>query len=229
MTSQVSWQEFEAWLQEGLQTVKEVPNGDFFEVSRKLGLDPLKDYGEADLSSADLSHANLAGVNFQRTNLSSADLSNANLQNANLGYANLQGANLQGANLQQADLSHANLEAANLQGAIVDAATRFPKALDLSAFGLIGLSETAPNSAPVSSFAVNVLVPDFAAGTPMVANYFGKKVLVTYGQDVVVPPAPEKIERAAPGSYSITAFLKPRQQPGYIPKARLHQSPDDPS
>jgi hypothetical protein len=221
MTSQVSWQEFEVWLQEGLQTVKEVSNSDFFEVSRKLGLDPLKDYAEADLSSVDLSHANLAGANFQRTNLSGADLGNANLQNANLGYANLQGANLQGANLQQADLSHTNLEAANLQGAIVDAATKFPEGLNFSESGLVGLTETASNSTPIPPSPANVLVPDFAAGTPVVANYCGQKVVVTYASD--------KIKQDAPESYYITGFLKPKQQPGYIPQTQLHQFPDDPS
>jgi hypothetical protein len=209
MTSQVSWQEFEAWMQEGLQTVKEVLNGDFFEISRKLGLDPLKDYVDADLSGADLSHANLAGANFQRTNLS--------------------GTNLSGANLQQADLSYANLEAANLQGAIVDAATKFPEGFRVSESGLIVLAETAPNSAPVPASLASILVPDFAAGTPVTTNYFGQKVLVTYGQDVVVPPASEKIEQPVSRGYSITAFLKPRQQPGYLPQAQLHKSPDDPS
>ena len=122
-----SMKEFQEFLSETERKIREVPDGNFFKLADKLGLDVLRDFAKSDLSNIDLSNGNLENADFSHTKLSNADLSGANLKNANLSHATLLKADLSGVDLSGTNLLNAALQGTSFSKAKYDSATKFPE------------------------------------------------------------------------------------------------------
>jgi uncharacterized protein YjbI with pentapeptide repeats len=88
-----------------------------------LGLSPVGDYSNFDLSEDSFQSAKLVGAILRGANLRQADLSGAYLRQADLSQADLTGARLVMADLRQARLEGAILARANLSSAVLSGAT----------------------------------------------------------------------------------------------------------
>ena len=119
--------EVRKYLDEVHRKLQEVPDGNFFKLADKLGLDVLHDFAKSDLSYTDLSNGNLENADFSHTKLSNANLSGANLKNANLSHAILLKADLSGADLSGATLLNAALNDTNFSEVKYNSTTKFPE------------------------------------------------------------------------------------------------------